>query len=125
MKERNEVIEASREAEATVHAAAQVAVTTSFRDPRIDFEINALGTFNVLEAARRSKRSPTIIHCSTNKVYGSNINKTKEQDTPTKTNITNQEYPKTSPSTYASTHHTGAPSWQENSTPKTTPTPTD
>lgn len=36
------------------HCAAQVAVTTSVSDPRLDFEVNALGTFNVLEAARQS-----------------------------------------------------------------------
>ncbi|MDE1874949.1 MAG: GDP-mannose 4,6-dehydratase [Patescibacteria group bacterium] len=52
------------------HLAAQVAVTTSTVDPRTDFEINALGTFNVLEAARLSKRQPVVIYASTNKVYG-------------------------------------------------------
>ena len=58
-----------------IHTAAQVAVTTSIKDPRTDFEINALGTFNILEAARLSNNNPTIIFCSTNKVYGSNVNK--------------------------------------------------
>lgn len=52
------------------HLAAQVAVTTSVIDPRLDFEINALGTFNVLEAVRTSKRQPSLIFASTNKVYG-------------------------------------------------------
>jgi len=52
------------------HLAAQVAVTTSVRNPREDFEINALGTFNVLEAVRESKRRPVVIYASTNKVYG-------------------------------------------------------
>jgi CDP-paratose 2-epimerase len=50
--------------------AGQVAVTTSVTDPRHDFESNALGTFNALEAARLSERSPLFIYASTNKVYG-------------------------------------------------------
>jgi CDP-paratose 2-epimerase len=52
------------------HAAGQVAVTTSVLNPREDFEINALGTFNLLEAIRESKMDPAIIFTSTNKVYG-------------------------------------------------------
>jgi len=53
-----------------MHLAAQVAVTTSVIDPRTDFDINALGTFNILEAARQSSKKPAIIYASTNKVYG-------------------------------------------------------
>lgn len=53
-----------------VHLAAQVAVTTSVDDPRTDFDINAQGTFNVLEAARLSGRKPQVLYASTNKVYG-------------------------------------------------------
>jgi CDP-paratose 2-epimerase len=60
----------SREADVIVHLAAQVAVTTSVVKPREDFEINAQGTFNVLEAARLNERKPVIIYASTNKVYG-------------------------------------------------------
>ncbi len=56
--------------DAVIHLAAQVAVTTSVTDPREDFEINALGTFNVLEAIRESGRKPAVIFASTNKVYG-------------------------------------------------------
>ena len=52
------------------HLAAQVAVTTSIADPRQDFEVNALGTLNILEAARKSGRQPFILFTSTNKVYG-------------------------------------------------------
>ena len=52
------------------HLAAQVAVTTSIADPRLDFEVNVVGTFNVLDAARRSGRRPFILFTSTNKVYG-------------------------------------------------------
>jgi len=64
-----------KDVDVIIHTAAQVAVTTSIKDPRIDFEINALGTFNILEAARLSNNNPTIIFCSTNKVYGSKVNK--------------------------------------------------
>jgi CDP-paratose 2-epimerase len=53
-----------------LHLAAQVAVTTSVADPRSDFEINALGSFNVLEAARRAPNPPILLYSSTNKVYG-------------------------------------------------------
>lgn len=52
------------------HVAGQVAMTTSISDPRLDFETNALGTFNVLDAARRLAPDCGIIYSSTNKVYG-------------------------------------------------------
>ncbi|MCE7917136.1 MAG: NAD-dependent epimerase/dehydratase family protein, partial [Nitrosomonas sp. PRO5] len=52
------------------HLAGQVAVTTSVTNPVHDFEVNALGTLNVLEAARLSGHKPTLIFTSTNKVYG-------------------------------------------------------
>jgi len=53
-----------------VHEAAQVAVTTSVLNPREDFEINALGTFNMLEATRLYSPNGCFIFASTNKVYG-------------------------------------------------------
>jgi CDP-paratose 2-epimerase len=52
------------------HMAGQVAVTTSILDPRQDFEINALGTFNVLEAVRQRAPEAILFYASTNKVYG-------------------------------------------------------
>lgn len=52
------------------HFAAQVAVTSSVRDPATDFQVNAVGTFNVLEAARLSGQKPFLLFTSTNKVYG-------------------------------------------------------
>ena len=61
---------AAEKADVIVHLASQVAVTTSVLDPRQDFEINAQGTFNVLEAARLSGRNPAVLYASTNKVYG-------------------------------------------------------
>ncbi|MCS7283516.1 MAG: GDP-mannose 4,6-dehydratase [Anaerolineae bacterium] len=59
-----------QESDVVVHLAAQVAVTTSVMDPRTDFEVNALGTFNVLEAARLAGHNPIVLYASTNKVYG-------------------------------------------------------
>jgi len=56
--------------DAVIHLAAQVAVTTSVTDPREDFEINAIGTFNVLEAIRTLDLDPIFLYASTNKVYG-------------------------------------------------------
>jgi len=53
-----------------LHLAAQVAVTSSVRNPREDFEINVQGTFNLLEAIRESGSKPAVIYASTNKVYG-------------------------------------------------------
>ena len=63
-------IRAVDDAEIVYHLAGQVAVTTSVTDPRHDFEVNALGTFNILEAARRSTHNPILLYSSTNKVYG-------------------------------------------------------
>jgi len=61
---------AHRDADLVLHLAAQVAVTTSVVDPRGDFEINAVGTFNVLEAMRKHAVNAQLIYASTNKVYG-------------------------------------------------------
>jgi CDP-paratose 2-epimerase len=58
------------DADAVLHLAAQVAVTTSVADPRADFEANALGTLNVLEAVRTAGGGPAVLYSSTNKVYG-------------------------------------------------------
>ncbi|HEX8255267.1 MAG TPA: NAD-dependent epimerase/dehydratase family protein, partial [Thermoanaerobaculia bacterium] len=64
------VREAVRRASQVFHLAAQVAVTTSVGDPLSDFEINARGTLNVLEAIRNSIHRPPLFFTSTNKVYG-------------------------------------------------------
>ena len=58
-----------------LHLAAQVAVTTSIVDPRADYDVNALGTFLLLDELRRRHadapdRAPLLIYASTNKVYG-------------------------------------------------------
>jgi CDP-paratose 2-epimerase len=60
----------ARHFDAVIHLAAQVAVTTSITDPAHDFEVNARGTFNVLEAVRRHSPEAVVLNASTNKVYG-------------------------------------------------------
>jgi CDP-paratose 2-epimerase len=52
------------------HLAGQVAMTTSIANPRMDFEVNALGTYNLLEAVREHAPKAAVIYSSTNKVYG-------------------------------------------------------
>jgi CDP-paratose 2-epimerase len=64
------LFEQHRDADAVLHLAGQVAVTTSFRNPRMDFEANALGTLNLLEATRLHCPSAAFLFASTNKVYG-------------------------------------------------------
>jgi CDP-paratose 2-epimerase len=58
------------DADLVLHLAGQVAVTTSVTDPRTDFEINASGTLNVLEAVRAAQIRAPFVYSSTNKVYG-------------------------------------------------------
>ena len=58
-----------------IHAAGQPGVPSSVRQPLDDFSINAFGTLNVLEAARKKSRETIVCYCSTNKVYGENVDK--------------------------------------------------
>ena len=64
------IFAAHRDAGLILHLAGQVAVTISVTDPRYDFDVNALGTFNVLEAVRLAAIDAPLIYSSTNKVYG-------------------------------------------------------
>jgi CDP-paratose 2-epimerase len=86
----NEIKDIARNVEVIIHTAAQVAVTTSLINPRIDFEINALGTFNVLEVARLN--DSTVIFCSTNKVYGENLNRIPIEEKETRYEFTDPKY---------------------------------
>ena len=61
---------AVKDATEVFHFAAQVAVTTSLVDPVADFEVNARGTLNLLEAMRSRPDPPSLVFTSTNKVYG-------------------------------------------------------
>lgn len=56
--------------DAVFHVAGQVAMTTSIANPRLDFEINAMGSLNVLEAVRDHAPEAAVIYSSSNKVYG-------------------------------------------------------
>jgi CDP-paratose 2-epimerase len=56
--------------DAVFHLAGQVAMTTSIANPRLDFEINAMGTHNLLEAVRVYAPDAVVVYSSTNKVYG-------------------------------------------------------
>jgi CDP-paratose 2-epimerase len=58
-----------------IHTAGQPGVPSSVRMPLEDFSINAFGTLNVLEAARKKSKDTVIVYCSTNKVYGENVDK--------------------------------------------------
>jgi CDP-paratose 2-epimerase len=80
VRDAHAVRQAAREASEIYHLAAQVAVTSSVLDPVHDFEVNARGTFNVLEAARLSGRKPFVLFTSTNKVYGALENVPVEVD---------------------------------------------
>ena len=70
VRNEKDMLMAVKDKDIVIHLAAQVAVTTSVIDPRTDFDINALGTFNLLEAVRKNDRKPIVIFASTNKVYG-------------------------------------------------------
>ncbi len=80
LQDLNELSKAVSGKDLILHAAAQVAVTTSLLDPRSDFDTNALGTLNLLEATRKSKEDPVLLYCSTNKVYGELHNTPLEEE---------------------------------------------
>lgn len=56
--------------DAVFHLAGQVAMTTSIANPRMDFEVNVVGTHNLLEAIRLYSTDAAVVYSSTNKVYG-------------------------------------------------------
>lgn len=64
------VMREHKDVDVVYHLAAQVAVTTSIVDPITDFEINAAGTLNLLQATVEANADPIFIFSSTNKVYG-------------------------------------------------------
>lgn len=90
------------DADVIVHLASQVAVTTSVECPREDVEVNALGTFNVLEAARFSPSRPVVLYASTNKVYGGLDNLIIEEQ---ETRYAFRDYPHGIPENYPLDFH--------------------
>ena len=72
IRDENDVVRSVRavQPDCVFHLAGQVAMTTSIKDPRRDFQTNALGTVNILEAVRAHAPEAGVIYSSTNKVYG-------------------------------------------------------
>jgi len=95
------LLDAVTGADTVFHLAAQVAVTSSVSDPRNDFEINALGTLNVLEAVRNACPMATLVYSSTNKVYGDFPNRT----TANHSRYVSLDYPSGIPETCALDFH--------------------
>jgi CDP-paratose 2-epimerase len=95
-------------ADCIFHTAAQVAVTTSVKDPRTDFETNVVGTVNVLEGARLSGADPVVIFCSTNKVYGDHVNEIPVREEPTRYEFADPRFIRGIPESFETdgTHHT-------------------
>lgn len=84
------------------HLAGQVAMTTSISNPRMDFETNALGTFNLLDSIRKYSPDTSILYSSTNKVYGDFSNLTFEE---TASRYICKEYPNGIPESYPLEFH--------------------
>lgn len=84
------------------HLAGQVAMTTSIANPRLDFEINSLGTFNLLDSIRKYAPEAIVMYSSTNKVYGDFRDLTFEE---TATRYVCKEYPHGIPESYPLEFH--------------------
>lgn len=100
VRNRRQIEKAAQDVDFIIHTAAQVAVTASIQDPLRDFETNALGTFNVLEAARKSKSNPAVAYCSTNKVYGENVNNIPTLELDTRYDFADKTFQKGIPETF-------------------------
>lgn len=92
IRESGDLSQAAKDAEIIFHLASQVAVTSSIKNPRLDFEINALGTFNVLETARKSSTNPIVIYASSNKVYGLNVNNIPVEEKETRYSFASEDF---------------------------------
>lgn len=91
--------EAAENADGIVHTAAQTAVTSSMEDPRTDLDVNTFGTFNVLEAAK--EEGAAVAFCSTNKVYGSNVNEIPVEEQGGRYTFSNSEFQKGIPEDFS------------------------
>jgi CDP-paratose 2-epimerase len=72
-----------------IHCAAQPSHDKARQIPILDFEVNALGTMNLLEATRQHSPDAVFIHMSTNKVYGDAPNEYELIETPTRYDYAN------------------------------------
>ncbi|HEY9124826.1 MAG TPA: NAD-dependent epimerase/dehydratase family protein [Bacteroidales bacterium] len=84
------------------HLSGQVAMTTSIANPRLDFEVNALGTHNLLDSVRKHSPDSVILYSSTNKVYGDFENLTFDEND---TRYVCREYPNGFPETISLDFH--------------------
>jgi len=84
------------------HLSGQVAMTTSIANPRLDFEVNVMGTFNLLDAVRKYSPDSVVLYSSTNKVYGDFCDLTFEE---TATRYICKEYPNGFPETISLDFH--------------------
>lgn len=76
VRNKKDVVQAiGKGVDALIHTAGQPGVPSSVRQPLEDFSINAFGTLNVLDAVRKKSKNAAVVYCSTNKVYGENIDK--------------------------------------------------
>ncbi len=78
--------------DAIVHTAAQPSHDLAAKMPFEDFDTNAVGTFNLLEATRRFSTSIPFVHMSTNKVYGDAPNEIEMTETPTRWDYADPQY---------------------------------
>ncbi|KKL67335.1 hypothetical protein LCGC14_2136030, partial [marine sediment metagenome] len=76
----------------TIHCAAQPSHDLAAQIPFKDFEVNAVGTLNLLEATRHSAPESVFIFMSTNKVYGDAPNKIKLKELPTRWDYDDAQY---------------------------------
>ena len=92
IRNRNDVETVIKELQPDVifHLAGQVAMTTSIANPRLDFEVNTMGTYNLIEAVRKYSPNSMILYSSTNKVYGDFDDLTFEEQ---ETRYVCKEYP--------------------------------
>jgi len=84
------------------HLSGQVAMTTSIANPRLDFEVNTMGTFNLLDAVRKYSPDSVVLYSSTNKVYGDFEDLTFDE---TDTRYVCREYPNGFPETISLDFH--------------------
>jgi len=86
---------------AIVHTAAQPSHDRAAAIPFDDFDTNAVGTLNFLEAARRSCPDSPFIHMSTNKVYGDRPNTIPLKELPTRWDYDDNQYASGIPETFS------------------------
>lgn len=94
IRDRESILElvATLKPDVIIHTAAQPSHDRAAAIPFIDFEVNALGTLNLLEAARRGCPESPFIHMSTNKVYGDRPNTIRLRELETRWEYDDPQY---------------------------------